>query len=176
MKKQLFNTFAVLCCVVGCAVAGKASAHRTEFKIPFDFIIKNRTLPAGSYSIGRLNAANPDVLVLEQIGGKIKTVFQAQRVGGGDGRFTQPRLTFNHGADGYFLTGIRELGESFGYRILSKAASLRRPKIKELFGRAFLSERRNVFPKMSYLNNGRILHLISENDARKKIKEIKTDA
>lgn len=119
MKKHLINIFAILCCVAAFAYNGRAAAgNRSEFQIPFTFMVGNQKLPAGKYSVERLNPANPDVLILKQIGGKIKTVFQTRRIGG-EKPTAEPRMTFNRRDEGFILSGIWESGENYGYRVLS---------------------------------------------------------
>ena len=118
MKERIFKFAAVLCGLFTFADASRAAARpaRAEFDIPFDFIVKRQTLPAGRYSVGRLNAANPDILILKNKEGTIKFIFQAQRARAA-GRATAARLTFVRGADGYVLSSVWETGETYGYRL-----------------------------------------------------------
>jgi hypothetical protein len=119
MKKKLRNIIAILCCVTALAVGARSAENRSEFEIPFEFIVKKQTFPAGKYSVARLNAANPDVLILKQVGGKLKTVILARRIGGDEKMRAQSHLSFRRGDAGFYLTEIWEAEGNFGYRVWS---------------------------------------------------------
>jgi hypothetical protein len=87
-----------------------------EVHIPFNFVVKNRTLEAGTYSVGRFNAANPDTIILKAESGKKSLVLLTQRHDG-DNPIKISRLTFNRHGDVYFLDSIRAAGESFESRV-----------------------------------------------------------
>ena len=46
------------------AVNGQEN-HKFEAVIPFPFVLEARTLPAGKYSLGRIDAAKPNVLMVK---------------------------------------------------------------------------------------------------------------
>ena len=68
MKKQAYSVIAMFVLVGTMAVAAKAqTSGRTQLiaNIPFEFIVGDKTLPAGEYTIVRVNpASNPAVLQL----------------------------------------------------------------------------------------------------------------
>ena len=88
-------------------VAGTSSAqeHRVKATVPFSFTVGDRTLPAGTYTIGS-SANSPDVLVLRNLVKDIKVVTT--------GRSNQriDALVFHMYGGHYFLSQIRSEGAS----------------------------------------------------------------
>jgi len=66
MSKRLFTSIVGAACLIfGLAIAASAqSAHRFEIDVPFPFILRGRTLPAGKYKVERLDAGRPNLLLL----------------------------------------------------------------------------------------------------------------
>jgi hypothetical protein len=114
MNKQLIKYSAIIGCIVTFAVTGNAkSGIRSEFEIPFDFIIKDQTFPAGKYLIERLNPANSDFLILKKVGGKEKTIFLIQSAST-DKLQKQTHLIFSRSSESYVLSEIWTFGEKYG--------------------------------------------------------------
>src|SRR5206468_8849752 len=86
MKKQLAKTLtkigllAVMAMTVGSA-QGQSLAHRIRVNIPFDFIVADKKLPAGEYSIGRvLQFSDDSVLVINSVDDRVTAVRLTSRV------------------------------------------------------------------------------------------------
>jgi hypothetical protein len=119
MNKQLIKYSAIIGCIVTFAVTGNAkSVSRSEFEIPFDFMVKNQPFTAGKYSIERLNPINPNFLVLKKVGGKEKTIFLIQSASI-DKSKNQLKLIFSRSDEKYVLSGIWAFGEKYAYRVLA---------------------------------------------------------
>jgi len=114
MEKQFVKIFAILYCTVTFVVAGNAkSASRSEFEIPFDFIVKNQTYPAGKYSVERLTRSSPELLVLKQLGGAKGSSILLRRSTGDIKQRDQLQLSFSHADSKYVLLGIWVYGEKY---------------------------------------------------------------
>lgn len=96
-----------------------------EIQIPFDFVVKNRIYEAGTYHIGRFNAANPDTLILKNGDGKKSLILLTQRHGAG-APLKFSKLTFSRYGEKYFLDTIRSSGENYESRIPSNKSNPRR--------------------------------------------------
>ena len=61
MKHKLLVTLSIILTIFALNAVNAAAQQRQSFKIPFDFIVGNDRLPAGTYY---LSAINPHVIVL----------------------------------------------------------------------------------------------------------------
>jgi len=111
--KAVVVLYVVLILSIG-NVAAQTSARAT-FRIPFDFIVKKQTFPAGEYFFRRLNQANPDLLVLIGRDERAKTIFQTQRITK-SASDQQPMLSFRLIEGCYFLSEITAI--NFGGRLV----------------------------------------------------------
>ena len=66
MSKQFFASILALGFLIGglAIVASGQNAHRFEIDVPFPFILRGRTLPAGRYKVERLDATRPNLILL----------------------------------------------------------------------------------------------------------------
>ena len=92
------------------------NARVFEIQIPFDFVIKDKTFDAGTYRIGRLSEANPDMLILKNADNKKSLILLTQRLNFG-GPFQHSKLTFRRNGETYFLDSVRTSGESYESRL-----------------------------------------------------------
>ena len=103
------------------AFSTKVSAQKAtsfEIQVPFDFVVRGRTFAAARYRIGRLNPANPDLLVLKNSVGRTLMILQTQRLGSG-APAELSRLTFSRYGETNFLDSIMASGESYASLIPS---------------------------------------------------------
>jgi hypothetical protein len=56
------------------------SAYRFKIDVPFPFVLRGQTLPAGTYVIERTDPAKPNIVTLKKMDGRIVRVFITQRV------------------------------------------------------------------------------------------------
>src|ERR1700754_452081 len=115
MKKQFIKIFAVFYCIAIFSAVGSANPEsRSEFKIPFDFIVKNQTYPAGRYYVKRLSPSNPDFLVLRQVDGKGIAVLLRQ-LAANVKQEDQLQLSFTQTGNTYVLLGVSEAGQKYSF-------------------------------------------------------------
>ena len=100
--KYLFALFLTLASF-GSALAD--SRDVTVTTVPFDFVIGNKTLPAGRYTISRISADPQQGLRIQSADGKTHAFFlptTSTPIASND----QAKLQFRHEGDKYFLTAI----------------------------------------------------------------------
>jgi hypothetical protein len=116
MKKQLFGALAIGCLLaLIIAVPARAQMPGTTIRasIPFDFIVRGRTFPAGKYEVMRLTDS-PDVLELRNVNenrdhAAFETEpFQENRIA------NRSELIFNRYGNSYFLSEVVAAGEQTG--------------------------------------------------------------
>jgi hypothetical protein len=114
--KKLFSLMAIGSLV---ALSLAATAHAqlpgvpVRATIPFDFIVRGKVLPAGSYEIERVTE-DPSGLLLRNVNNKREhIVFETEPV---EGRRISNHnvLVFNHYGDEYFLSEVVTAGEQTG--------------------------------------------------------------
>lgn len=116
-RHPAISTFLMIVAIGVLTASAKAQTGSVfETEIPFDFVIKNKTYSAGTYSIGRFSLTNPDVLILKNAAGKIESILQTQRLGAGEPN-RQSALTFYRYGDVYFLDSIWTFGKNYGSRL-----------------------------------------------------------
>ena len=113
MKKRLMKIFMCLLFIAApAATASAAAASRTIFEIEMDFVVRDEKFPAGKYSIGRLSASNPEILVLKRLGGKTKSVLLIRQ--NGDRQPDKPlSLRFQSTGGSFFLIGVQAFGKNY---------------------------------------------------------------
>ena len=114
MKKQALTVLALASLLaMGSVVSLHANSvgHKVRADIPFDFIVGNETLPAGTYTAETLSPSthNTAVLLIQSLDHRTSVfslthgVFSVARLGMED---NPPRLIFNRYGDRYFLTQV----------------------------------------------------------------------
>ena len=105
MKKIAIKFVAILVCILPLAATSKAQSSKdAQFEIPFEFIVKDKVFPAGTYSIERLNPGNPSLLIMKNTHGKDKIVFLTQSFN--KEQTNNARLTFKFFGNNYFLGSV----------------------------------------------------------------------
>ena len=114
--KKLFSLMAIGS-LVALSLAATARAQLpgvpVRATIPFDFIVRGKVLPAGSYEIERVTE-EPSGLLLRNVNNKHEhIVFETEPV---EGRRISNHnvLVFNHYGDEYFLSEVVTAGEQTG--------------------------------------------------------------
>jgi hypothetical protein len=124
MKKQLFGALAMGCLLaLIVAVPARAQMPGTTIRanIPFDFMVRGRTLPAGKYEILRVTDS-PEVLEIRNVNDKRDHAafetepFQENRIA------NRSELVFNRYNDSYFLSEIVTSGEQTGRKAFASHA------------------------------------------------------
>ena len=127
MNKKVFSVLATCCLAVIAATTARAQMPGTEIRarIPFDFSVRGKTLPAGIYEIKRV-MDGPETLTISNVNDKHdRATFETQSAG------ETPRhseLVFHRYGDNYFLFEVfaggretgRELPETRQERVLQR--------------------------------------------------------
>ena len=82
MLKRFVITVLLLISVIALVPIGveAQSAYRFKVEVPFPFVLKGQTLPAGTYVIERTDPARPNIVTLKKVDGGIVRVVITQRV------------------------------------------------------------------------------------------------
>jgi hypothetical protein len=130
MRTQLLKTLAIFSFLIAVAIVpvrsahGQTLAHRVRANIPFDFIVGDKTIPAGEYYIYRTRQySNDDVLTIGTVNGRALAV----RLTSGVQVLTPKKhgvLIFNRYGDQHFLAQVWVAGSSLG-RVFTRSRSER---------------------------------------------------
>ena len=117
MRTYLVRGIVILCLLTGIGgVRASAQSDSDEIivaDIPYDFVVRDQTLPAGRYTIKVSDDTNLNVLVLRSANGRRSALFQTQDIQA-DQTPRQTELTFNKIGDTYFLSQIWLAGSDQG--------------------------------------------------------------
>ncbi len=105
MKKQALTVLSIGSLLVMLAVAPLHAISSTfTANIPFDFMVGNKTLPAGSYKVGHPNIMG--TLVIQSVDHRGSAFFLAHFVSAKSGQDNSAKLIFNRYGDQYFLSQV----------------------------------------------------------------------
>jgi hypothetical protein len=103
------------------AVATRAQAvDKLIVNIPHDFVVSGKTLPAGTYTINRINDFNVTELSIISLENRDGVLLISGEVA--PTREDKPALTFNHVGNQYFLSKIETLDHIFTVPVSTKPA------------------------------------------------------
>ena len=130
MRKQLLKALATISFLVAVAIVPVHSAHgqtlanRVRANIPFDFIVGDKTVPAGEYYVSRTRQySSDDVLTISSVDGRAL----AMRLTSGVQSLTPKKqgvLVFNRYGNQHFLAQVWVAGSSMG-RVFTRSRSER---------------------------------------------------
>lgn len=81
MRKQYLRILMVLIGAAGVAMAAKGQAvDQIVVKIPYEFVVAGKTLPAGTYRVNRVSITNERTLVLSSFENRASTIVLATDV------------------------------------------------------------------------------------------------
>ena len=82
MLKQFVITVLLLLFLIvfGANSVDAQSAYRFKVDVPFPFVLRGQTLPAGTYVIEPTDPAKPNIVTLKKVDGRIVRVVITQRV------------------------------------------------------------------------------------------------
>jgi hypothetical protein len=124
MKKQIFSVV-VTGCLLALMIAAPARAQMPgttmRVTIPFDFIVRGKTLPAGNYEIKRVGDS-PAGLIVQNVNEKREhLIFETESL---ETRNIPDRseIVFNRYGDSYFLSEVLTAGEELGREVTPSRA------------------------------------------------------
>src|SRR6202162_5405129 len=105
MKTSYFTVVLTLTCLLGLGIGAHAQdAGRVVVKVPFEFVAGGKTLPAGTYSVGRLSPGiHPSLIIDSKDNGAFVLVLPIVPDGGSAGR---TELSFERAGGKYFLSKV----------------------------------------------------------------------
>lgn len=82
MLKQFVTATILFICLTTfrAGIANAQGRDRIEVQIPFSFVLRERTLPAGKYVVERTDPGRPNMLTLKTVDKSVVRVILAQRV------------------------------------------------------------------------------------------------
>ena len=81
LKRSIIATILFICLTtVAPGIANAQGRDWIEVQIPFSFVLRERTLPAGKYVVERTDPGKPNILTLTNVDKSVVRVVLAQRV------------------------------------------------------------------------------------------------
>jgi hypothetical protein len=114
MKTSYLIAVLTLMCLLGVGISARAQdTDGVRVKVPFEFIAGGATLPAGTYSVGRLSVDAYSGIEISNHGNGAFVLPIAV-----DGTAaTQPKLRFEHVGDKYFLSEADTPGGIYAFAL-----------------------------------------------------------
>lgn len=128
MKRQFLHAFMLVGFICAATFAAQAqTAHRIVIKVPFDFIVGKKSLPAGTYTIKQLTRDNDKVLLVQSADARTTQVVATNPVEK-HAASELAQLDFHRYGDTYFLFRVwtpgmqtgRELPPSQSERVITR--------------------------------------------------------
>jgi hypothetical protein len=110
MKQQVLKSFSMLMLVVGLALgtavvsAKGQSSTRVVADVPFEFIVADRTLPSGNYSVSTMFDNGHGLLIRSRDGKASAVRISTPLIG--NGKESKARLVFHRYGQTYFLAQV----------------------------------------------------------------------
>ena len=81
LKRSITATILFICLTtIAPGIANAQDRYRIEVHIPFSFVLRERTFPAGEYVVERTDPGRPNILTLTNVDRSIVRVLLAQRI------------------------------------------------------------------------------------------------
>ena len=116
MKRQIAKGLAMLMMTLALAAASAAVANgqasqKLKAQVPFDFIVADKTLPAGNYRVGAIDQSGGTIGIMNTAGeGAIRLSSSAKR----SDHVKTAKLVFHRYGSTYFLSQVWMAGEQTG--------------------------------------------------------------
>ena len=118
MKKQTLRRFTVLSFLLMLtAVTVSAQSERIRVIMPFSFIVGQKALPAGEYTLEPIKKGSDYVWLVQSRNGHATALFTTRPVRASETQ-EETRLVFHKYGDQYFLSQVWEAGESAGRALI----------------------------------------------------------
>ena len=139
MKKQALKVVTLLTLVVTLALASAAISvsaapgDRVMAKVPFEFIVGDKTLPAGEYTIARAFESSDSAIAIRSKDGKAN-VFRLTNPLEANRSSSKAKLVFHRYGNRYFLSEVwtgmsgRRLNKSHNERAIERELAAKAPK------------------------------------------------
>ena len=119
MAKQILKGFTMLALIVGLSfvsavVSAQGQSTQAVAKVPFEFIVGDKTLPSGQYTVKALSDTNKAALVIRGKSSAIRLTSKIQP----NMNKTQARLVFHRYGERYFLSEVWMGADSTGRQLM----------------------------------------------------------
>ena len=112
MKKQAYTILVIAALLATVFTSAQAQSDRLiTASVPFNFVIRDRALPAGEYVFALVQIGGSDAIKIQSADGHI-TGFVPTRFAKAIASQAEPKLVFNCYGDQYFLSQISGLEDS----------------------------------------------------------------
>jgi hypothetical protein len=112
MRKQCLR---ILIALIGVASLGMAArgqvSDQIEVKIPYEFVVAGKTLPAGTYRVNRLGGTDEETLVLSSLDSRARVMVLSAIVEGTQA--DKPEVSFEQVDGQHFLSKIETADHVF---------------------------------------------------------------
>ncbi|MGI8735496.1 MAG: hypothetical protein ACR2LM_19600 [Pyrinomonadaceae bacterium] len=121
MRKEIVKGFTMVLLVISLALvtavasAQGQSANRVVSTIPFDFVVGDKTLPAGEYSVRGMTRGGEAILISER--DAKASIIQMSKVLTSNRNNTRARLVFHRYGQHYFLAEVWSGGDQTGRQL-----------------------------------------------------------
>jgi hypothetical protein len=114
MKKSYLAAVLTLTCLLGLGISARAQdTEGVRVKVPFEFVAGGKTLPAGTYTIGRQSLEAYSGITISSYGhGALVLPIAVDGTAG-----AQPKLSFEHVGGKYFLTEADTPGGVYSFAL-----------------------------------------------------------
>jgi hypothetical protein len=125
MKTSYFTALLTLTCLLGLGISARAQdTEGVRVNVPFEFVAGGTTLPAGTYTVGRLSLDAHSGIAISSYGNEA-FVFPISVDGT---RAGQPKLSFEHVGDKYFLSEAETPGGVYTFALPRAMVALAQAK------------------------------------------------
>lgn len=119
MSKQILKGFTMLALIVGLSfvsavVSAQGQSTQAVAQVPFKFIVGDKTLPSGQYTVKALSDTNKAALVIRGTSSAIRLTNAIQP----NKNKTQARLVFHRYGERYFLSEVWMGADSTGRQLM----------------------------------------------------------
>lgn len=127
MRKQILKGVTMLASIVVLAFAtalvasAQSRTRQVRADIPFDFIVGDKTLTAGNYTVGTISRNSADAIAVRSSDGSRKAIRLTNAVND-NAKTKRARLVFHRYGNTYFLAQIWVPGSSEGREMLKSKA------------------------------------------------------
>jgi len=115
----------LLFAVVPASLSAQSKFH-FEVEVPFEFVLAGRTLPTGKYSIERLDAGNPNIVILKNLDINLVQSIFCQRVEK-EIPATASSLIFKQREGKFYLAQVWTIGSQNGNQVPMGEKNRRNP-------------------------------------------------
>jgi hypothetical protein len=125
MKKSYLVAVLTLTCVIGVGISAHAQdTEGVRVKVPFEFVAGGTTLPAGTYTVGRLSGDASSGIAIRSFGNGVLVLPQVV-----DGTPAEhPKLSFEQVGGKYFLSEVDTPGGTYTFGLPRAMAVLAQTK------------------------------------------------